>query len=257
MTCSAATLSAASTIAASTRTPSPVRRRCSSASSSALRRVDAGVRVADAVGSTGFWSGWPVSQVSPEASSITKANAGLSRHGPSSPKPGMRTMIASGRSRVHGVEVEPDLVEHPRRVVLDDDVAGRDELVEQLDATLVAEVERHALLVGVQAGEDRRPLPPVVFGERHAGEQAGAVGACRRLDVDHLGAEHAPARACTTGRPRTPSCRGPADPRTAASGTAVGRDRLRARCRFGGTSSVCSPSRGAGCGERTSDGVPR
>ncbi len=37
MTCSAATLIAASTIAASTIDPSPVRCRCSSASSSALK----------------------------------------------------------------------------------------------------------------------------------------------------------------------------------------------------------------------------
>ena len=43
-------------------------------------------------------SSCPVSQVSPAASSITKAKAGRSRHGPSRPNPGMRTMIRSGRS---------------------------------------------------------------------------------------------------------------------------------------------------------------
>ncbi len=87
---------------------------------------------------------------------MTYANAGLSRHGPSSPKPGMRIMIASGRNACTAVEVEPDLVEHPRRVVLDDDVARRDELREELDAACALRMSSVTpLLVGVQAREDR------------------------------------------------------------------------------------------------------
>ena len=49
-------------------------------------------------GDTGFSSGYPVIQVSPAASSMTKANAGSSRHGPSRPKPGIRTTTRSGRA---------------------------------------------------------------------------------------------------------------------------------------------------------------
>ena len=85
--------------------------------------------------------------------------------------------------------VEPGTVEHPRRVVLDDDVArGRDPL-DELDATRVGEVDRQALLVRVERGEDRAALPVLRLGLRHAADEAHAVGSLRRLDVDHLRAE--------------------------------------------------------------------
>ena len=67
---------------------------------------------------------------------MTKANAGLSRHGPSSPKPGIRTMTRSGRCVAERLEVEAELVEHPRRVVLDDDVARRDQPAQRARAPL-------------------------------------------------------------------------------------------------------------------------
>jgi hypothetical protein len=61
----------------------------------------------------------------------------------------------------HGVGIEPQLVQHPRRVVLDHDVAGRDQPPKELPSLVPAETEGDAPLVGVQAGEDPRPLPPV------------------------------------------------------------------------------------------------
>ena len=121
---------------------------------------------------------------------MTKAKAGLSRHGPSSPKPGMRTITMSGRMARTASTSKPELLEHPRRVVLDEHVAGREQPAQQVPPRVGGEVEGDALLVGVEAGEDPRLLPPVRLGEAQAGEHAGAVGPGGRLDVDHLGAEH-------------------------------------------------------------------
>ena len=179
---------------------------------------------------------------------MTKAKAGSSRHGPSSPKPGIRTMTTSGRMARTASTSRPELLEHPRRVVLDDDVAGRDQPAQQRPGPRsVAEVEGHALLVGVQPGEDPGPLPPVGLREAQAGEQAGAVGPGGRLEVEHLGAQHRQHVGARAGRPRTRSGRAPAG---RANGSRSGRRRAPARSApaAGGSRrrSSCSPSRGAG-----------
>src|SRR6185312_12007387 len=90
----------------------------------------------------------------------------------------------------YGIGVEAQLLQYTRRVVLDDDVAGLDQLAQQLPPSFRGEVERHAPLVGVQTGEDPGPLPPVRLREAQAGEKARAIGASRRLDMQDLGAQH-------------------------------------------------------------------
>ncbi len=85
--------------------------------------------------------------------------------------------------------VESGAVEHPRRVVLDDDVAGRRDPLDELDAARVGEVDRQALLVRVERREDRAALPVLRLGLRHTADEAHAVGPLRRLEMDHLGAE--------------------------------------------------------------------
>ena len=89
-----------------------------------------------------------------------------------------------------GIDVEADLLEHPRRVVLDHDVAGGEQVAQQLAAPVGGQVQRHARLVGVQAREDAGLLPPVGLREADAGQHAGPVGPGRRLDVQHVGAQH-------------------------------------------------------------------
>ena len=190
MTCSAATLSAASTMAASTSTPSPVRRRCSSASSRALSAWIPAFGSPTEYGSYGVAvgiAGQPTESggvlddvgerriVAPRA---VEAESGHPHHD------------RVGAQRLHRREVQADVVEHPRREVLDDHVAGRDQPAQQFPATLGLEVERQALLVGVQTREDRRLLPPLVLGGGDAGDEPGTVRPGGGLEVDHLGAEH-------------------------------------------------------------------
>ena len=82
-----------------------------------------------------------------------------------------------GANRLHRSEIETDLVHHPRGEVLDDHIAGGDEAVEQVATRGALQVERQPLLVGVEPGEDRRLLPPLVFGDRYARDEPGAVRA--------------------------------------------------------------------------------
>jgi hypothetical protein len=61
------------------------------------------------------------------------------------------------------LEAQTELVQHARRVVLDHDVTRRDQPAHQSDAPLVAQVDRHALLVRVERGKDRATFPVVVL----------------------------------------------------------------------------------------------
>ena len=65
-----------------------------------------------------------------------------------------------------------------------------DQLLEQFQAALGLEVNRDALLVGVERAEDGALLPPLVLGHRNPGDHAGAVRPGRGFHVDHLRAEH-------------------------------------------------------------------
>ena len=109
----------------------------------------------------------------------------------------------------------------------------------------VGEVERHALLVGVEPGEDAGPLPPVGLGEAQAGEQAGAVGPGRRLDVEDLGAEHRQhVGAHGPGPERGEVEDAQAVERQRAGGSAAVRPPRPRRCTGSCRSPSCSPSRG-------------
>ncbi len=110
--------------------------------------------------------------------------------------------------------VDAQLVQHAGRVVLDHHVARRHEPAEEIDAALVSEVERQALLVGVERGEDRSPLP--VRGPRsgapHRPVGLRPAGSTIRGGSPPLRA--ARARGWRGVPPRTRSCRGPGGLRT-------------------------------------------
>ncbi len=88
-----------------------------------------------------------------------------------------------------GLVVETQLVQHAWGVVLDDHVARSDEAMHQIDALWLAQVDGQALLVGVERGKDRAPLPVALLRLRDPTDQAGPIGPGRRFEVDHFGAE--------------------------------------------------------------------
>ena len=108
---------------------------------------------------------------------------------PVEPEPGHPEHDEIGPIGPERLVVETELVQHPWRVVLDDHIARRDESAHEIDAAWIAEVDRQALLVGVERGEDRAPLPEPILRLRHAADQASPVGPGRRFEVDHLCAE--------------------------------------------------------------------
>ena len=77
---------------------------------------------------TGGPSGCPVSQAMPVSDSMVWAKPGRSRHGPSRPKAGMRTMQRAGVHPVQVVPAQPELVHHPGGVVLDHHVGRGQQL---------------------------------------------------------------------------------------------------------------------------------
>ena len=189
---------------------------------------------------------------------MTKANAGLSRHGPSSPKPGIRTMTTSGRMAADGIEVEPDLLQHPRRVVLDDRRRRSRSAGAAAPGPARSARSSVTLFLLVFSPEKIGDFSHhSVFGEGQAGEEPGAVGAGRRLDVDHLGAEHRQdVRAERAGPERVRSrTRRPLNGRLAPIGVPARRRAADPGRRSAVRRSVCSPSRGAGAGARSSGAV--
>ncbi len=120
---------------------------------------------------------------------MTKAKAGQVAPRAVEAEPGHADHDQVRPVRLQGLVAQAELVEHPGRVVLDDHVAGGHDAVQQLDPPRVAQVEGQAPLVGVEGGEDRPPLPPLVLRRRDAADQADAVGPLRRLEVDHVRAE--------------------------------------------------------------------
>ena len=65
----------------------------------------------------------------------------------------------------------------------------------------VLQIQCQAAFVGVQRREDRRLLPPPLFGDGNAGDQPGAVRAAGRLHVDDLRAEHGEEVGAARARP--------------------------------------------------------
>ena len=95
-TASAAMFSAASTIVDSTCTPVPVRSRISQCGDRRERRMQARQGIAGPRGIRGGPSAGPVIQAMPLACSMVCAKPTRSRHGPSSPNAGIRTIVALG-----------------------------------------------------------------------------------------------------------------------------------------------------------------
>ena len=123
-------------------------------------RVQPGVRVADAVRLDGLLVGMPGQPGEPGRVLDDEGERRVVPPRPVEPEAGHAHHDEVGRDRPHGVEVEADLVEHPRRVVLDDDVARGDELAQQLHARArsARSIVRLFLLV-LSAREDRRTAP--------------------------------------------------------------------------------------------------
>ena len=71
----------------------------------------------------------------------------------------MRTITARGLRGVHDVPAEVELLEHPRRVVLDHEVALLDQAQRELAPFGSREVEGEVALVGVGGVEERAVAP--------------------------------------------------------------------------------------------------
>ena len=128
---------------------------------------------------------------------------------PVEPEPGHAHHDEIGPHLAQGLEAETQLVQHPRRVVLDHDVARGDDAPHQVEAARFAQVDGQALLVGVERGEDRAPLPVAVLGLGDPTDQPGPVGTGGGLQVDDLGAEE---RQRVTGQGPGPERRHVQDP---------------------------------------------
>src|SRR6185503_4697162 len=75
---------------------------------------------------------------------------------------------------------QPLRLERAGAEVLEEDVGGRGELSRAFEPCIRGEVERHALLVAAERGEETRA---------RALEVARRIALARGLDLDHFGAE--------------------------------------------------------------------
>ena len=109
----------------------------------------------------------------------------------------------------------------------------------------------HALLVGVERGEDRPSLPEAILRLRHAADQPGSVGTGGRFEVDHLCAQERQQVARERTRPEGRHVQDPRALRTGARRRPVAVRCGAGRVRWTTASMECSPSRGAGSGGRS------
>ena len=145
---------------------------------------------------------------------------------------------------MHDVPAEIELLDHARRVVLDDEVGLLDQAQREVASLGAQEVEGEVALVGVRGVEERAVLPPVVAVGADAAGVAHAVGPGDRLHVDDVGTERGEHRRGRRSRPPRGEVE---DPDPLRAGVRAG----RVAGGFGGratTVPVCSPSRGAGRG---------
>ena len=119
---------------------------------------------------------------------MTKAKAGLSRQGPSG------RSRASGRDEVGSsarrglLPGRAHLLEDPRRVVLDQDVAGLQQATQSRSRSVVSS---SVTLCWSVSGRRRSRTAPTSRARRTAARRAdGCRRAGRRLDVEDLGTEH-------------------------------------------------------------------
>ncbi len=122
---------------------------------------------------------------------MTKANAGEVAPRAVEPEAGHADHDEVGPDRRAATRSRgPSCVEHPRRVVLDDDVAGRRRSACTSSTPRGSAKSIVRLFLFVLSAEKIGPRSQYCgLGLRHAADEADAVGPLRRLEVDHLGAE--------------------------------------------------------------------
>ena len=145
--------------------------------------------------------------------------------------------------RVDDVPTETELLEHPRREVLDHDVALlRSGAGRGRDPRARARSRVRSRLLVFEVWKKRAVLPPLVVIHADAAGVAHAVGPGDRLDVDDVGAERGEHRRRRRSRPPGGEVDHLDRPASGSSGARVaGGFAVR-----GTTLPVCSPSRGAG-----------
>ena len=151
-------------------------------------RMQSGVGITDEYGPNGSRSGCPVSQVSP------RRPQSRTRTRPDPPWTLETEPWHAEHDHIWPMDserlvVQTQLIQYPRRVVLDHHVARPDELAQEVDSLLIAKVDGETLLVRVERGEDRAALRVTILRLRHASDETGTVGPGRRFEVNDLGAE--------------------------------------------------------------------
>ena len=192
ITGSAATHAATSICAISMSWPSPVRRRCSSAASSATACVHPDDRIGGSL------------QVARRAVGV----AGGSRHArrllevecpadviaPRSlqPEPGHAHQDHVGLQLHQRLVVQTELLDHPRREVLHDDVGVADEPADQVAASIGREIQRDVALVEVRALPHSAALVPIVALVRPTHPNSGARRVAGSIRPSRSSAPNAP-----------------------------------------------------------------
>ena len=104
---------------------------------------------------------------------------------PASTKTGDRRQDDVGLDEPQAVEVERQCAQHLRRQIGDDDIGGRDQLLDDLAAFRGGRVEGHPELVAVHRQKHRAPA----LGPGADRDEGAILAAAQPLDADHLGAE--------------------------------------------------------------------
>ena len=87
------------------------------------------------------------------------------------------------------VPVQPELLDDPRRVVLDDDVGAGDQPFDHGDALGPSQIEGHIAFGRIDGVKDPPPLPPTLGRRPFGAGEAHPVGPLDRFDLDDVGAE--------------------------------------------------------------------
>ncbi len=202
ITCSAVTAAATSIIGISTSCPSPVRSRCSSAATSASAVCVPTIGSTTPPGMIGGPSSYPVCQAIPVICSIVWANPPRSRHGPSRPNAGSRSITTDGliaRTSSYA-RPNPSITDGVKFSVTTSAVAIS--RFASASPSGMAEIERDPALAEVGRVPQRRHLVEArldLRADRRAEPQA--VGPLHRLDLDDVGAHRAQPRGRERPRP--------------------------------------------------------
>ena len=191
MTCSAVRFSATSTIGTSTNWPSPVRSRWESAASNATD----GVRPGDRVARSSRRHRRPVSEPGPPCHprELFHGRGEPDTIAPGAVKP-ERRHPHHDQSPIYCVQLlpsEPELLDDPRREVLDHDVGSLDEQADETEAFGVAQIEGDGPLPDVDPVKDPAVLPPPFVGNPRPPGEPHPVRTPDRLDLHHISTQRA------------------------------------------------------------------